>query len=309
MPRGLEIGSNRRIELNDCSLRLALYRYSFLVAVLSSLVVNGAENKVPAEHSNSDSANPAVATNNFAQSAQAERDCTDNFKGKDNSFQISINTCDTPDLRQWTTNALLPRLLEWYPKIVALLPSEGFEAPKRVSIRFSERMRGVAATGGTHVTCAAKWFRANLQGEAVGSVVHELVHVVQQYGLARRNNPNAPRSPGWLVEGIADYIRWFLYEPESHGADVVWLQQRHNPELRYNAGYRITANFLDWVTRKHDPELIKHLNAALRNGTYQEDLWQQRTGQTLQQLGDLWSHEIGDQLPHETKPSSPTSGK
>ena len=66
-----------------------------------------------------------------------------------------------------------------------------------------------------------KWFRANLQGEAIGSVVHELVHVVQEYGRARRENPEATRSPGWLVEGLADYIRWFLYEPQSHGADLV----------------------------------------------------------------------------------------
>ena len=81
-------------------------------------------------------------------------------------------------------------------------------------------MRGVAATRGTQVQCSADWFRRNLRGEAKGAVVHELVHVVQQYGRARTTNPDAVRPPGWLTEGIADYIRWYLYEPQSRGAEI-----------------------------------------------------------------------------------------
>ena len=38
-------------------------------------------------------------------------------------------------------------------------------------------------------------------------MVHETVHCVQQYRT--RNNAH------WLVEGIADYIRFFKYEPSS----------------------------------------------------------------------------------------------
>ncbi|HSQ79505.1 MAG TPA: aminopeptidase P N-terminal domain-containing protein, partial [Candidatus Bathyarchaeia archaeon] len=40
-----------------------------------------------------------------------------------------------------------------------------------------------------------------LKGGAKGSVVHELAHVVQNYGVARRTNPSATRTPGWVVEG------------------------------------------------------------------------------------------------------------
>ena len=57
--------------------------------------------------------------------------------------------------------------------------------------------------------------------------MHELVHVVQQY---RR------RPPGWLVEGIPDYIRWYLYEPQSRGAEIspprVSTQRKHNSPLK-----------------------------------------------------------------------------
>lgn len=211
-------------------------------------------------------------------------------------YRITIDSCTTPDLAEWAKTNLAPVVLEWYPKLVALLPSDGYEAPKEVSIRFSDQYRGVAATGGTRITCAAKWFRANLKGEAVGSVVHELVHVVQQYGRARRTNPEATRSPGWLVEGLADYLRWFVYEPQSHGADLAWLRQRKNVQLRYDAGYRLTANFLNWVSEKYDQGLVKKLNAAMREEKYRETLWSESTGHSLADLGAEWKQQLEQQL-------------
>jgi len=174
---------------------------------------------------------------------------------------------------------------EWYPKLVKMLPSEGYEAPTRVSITFSADMQGVAATGGTRVRCAAAWFRQNLKGEAKGAVVHELVHVVQNYGIARRNNPNATRTPGWLVEGICDYIRWFLYEPETHGAEIT---ARNIARAQYDASYRVTGNFLNWVTNTYDKDVVVKLNAAAREGRYSEDLWKDATGHTVQELGAEW---------------------
>ena len=127
-----------------------------------------------------------------------------------------------------------------------------------------------------------EWFRKNMQGEARGAVVHEMVHVVQQYGLARRKNPDAPRVPGWMVEGIPDYIRWFLYEPESKGAEIT---ARNISRARYDANYRITGNFLNWVVDKYDKDIIRKLNAAAREGKYTEALWKDYTSKTVQELG------------------------
>jgi len=200
-------------------------------------------------------------------------------------YQIVIDTTDTPDLADWATKELAPVVREWYPKLVKMLPSEGYEAPTRVSITFSADMQGVAATGGTRVRCAAAWFRQNLKGEAKGAVVHELVHVVQNYGIARRNNPNATRTPGWLVEGICDYIRWFLYEPETHGAEIT---ARNIARAQYDASYRVTGNFLNWVTNTYDKDVVVKLNAAAREGRYSEDLWKDATGHTVQELGAEW---------------------
>lgn len=211
-------------------------------------------------------------------------------------YQITIDTTETPDLTEWAHKDLAPAVREWYPKLVKMLPSEGYEAPKRVSVTFSANMQGVAATGGTRVRCAAGWFRQNLQGEAKGAVVHELAHVVQNYGLARRNNPNATRTPGWIVEGICDYIRWFLYEPQTHGADIT---ARNIARARYDANYRISGNFLNWVTETCDKDIIRKLNAAARQGKYSEDLWKTATGHTVQELGDLWKADLEKKIAAE----------
>jgi len=204
-------------------------------------------------------------------------------------YQIVIETTETPDLTDWAHRELAPVVQQWYPKLVNMLTSEGYEAPTRVTITFSASMRGVAATGGSRVRCAASWFRRELQGEAKGAVVHELVHVVQNYGMARRTNPNRIRTPGWLVEGIADYIRWFLYEPETHGAEIT---SRNISRARYDASYRISANFLNWVILTYDKDLARKLNAAARAGNYNEDLWTHYTGYTLQELGDQWKASL-----------------
>jgi hypothetical protein len=237
---------------------------------------------------------PAVAAASAGQIAGEVR--RDVFEAEGGKYQIIIDTSETPDLTEWAKKELGPVLQQWYPKIVRMLPSEGYEAPTRVSVTFSANMQGVAATGGTRVRCAENWFRKNLQGEAKGAVVHELGHVVQNYGMGRRGNPDATRTPGWVVEGICDYIRWFLYEPETHGAEIT---ARNIAQARYDANYRISANFLNWVTATYDKEIVRKLNAAARQGKYSEDLWKEYTGHTVQELGDEWKKDMEKKIAAE----------
>jgi hypothetical protein len=241
-----------------------------------------------------DSTTPAVAATPAGKTVTEVR--REVVEAEGGMYQITIDTSETPDLTDWAHRELAPVVREWYPKLVRLLPSEGYEAPRKVTITFSADMRGVAATGGTRVRCAAGWFRQNLQGEARGAVVHELAHVVQNYGLARRTNPNATRTPGWVVEGICDYIRWFLYEPETHGADIT---ARNIAQARYDGNYRISGNFLHLVTGKYDKDIVRKLNAAARAGRYSEELWKTATGRTVQELGDEWKAEMNKKIAAE----------
>ncbi len=55
-------------------------------------------------------------------------------------------------------------------------------------------------------------------------------------------------------------------------------------EAKYDASYRVTGNFLDWVIKHKDAELLRHLNAAARTGQYDSSLWKERTGLTLPEL-------------------------
>lgn len=208
------------------------------------------------------------------------------FMTEDGKYQITIDPSRAPDLTSWAFQDLSPVALKWYPKIVNLLPSDGYRAPVKITIGFGKMNGGLTAFArGDRITCNIKWFRENLKGEAIGCVVHEMVHVVQGYVDHPPGKPEASPAPGWLTEGLADYIRWFIYEPETHGADI---SKDRFAKVHYDNSYRITANFLDWVTRRYDTKLVPRLNAELREGTYSKTFWKQRTGRDLDELGNEW---------------------
>jgi hypothetical protein len=203
------------------------------------------------------------------------------------AFRFTVDTTEAPDLTEWTRRDLIPAMQKWYPLIVKMLPSDGFTAPKTFSITFTDKYKGVAATMGNRIEGSPTWYRGQLKGEAIGSLVHELVHVVQQYGRARR--AGGSRRPGWLVEGIPDYIRWYLFEPESKGCEI---SPRRVATARHDASYRVSANFLNYVIGKYDKELIRELNAALREGRYDAELWKTRTGKAVEELAEEWKKSL-----------------
>jgi hypothetical protein len=285
-PAGKEPGGQYGVSISDPADVLGKYRY-LLFDIARTEEADPFGNTFFSEIDIVDPATPAVAAAPAGKVIGEVR--REIVEAEDGKYQITIDTSETPDLTEWAHEELAPVVRAWYPKLVKLLPSEGYEAPRKVSVTFSADMRGVAATGGTRVRCAAGWFRQNLKGEAKGAVVHELAHVVQNYGLARRTNPNATRTPGWVVEGICDYIRWFLYEPETHGADIT---ARNISRARYDGNYRISGNFLHWVTGKYDKDIVCKLNEAARAGKYSEELWKTATGRTVQELGDEWKAEL-----------------
>ncbi|HVY69532.1 MAG TPA: basic secretory protein-like protein [Verrucomicrobiae bacterium] len=184
---------------------------------------------------------------------------------------ITVDTSTTPELEAWGKQSLA-LCQEWYPRLVALLPSDGFEPYLSTRLIFSNEMRGVAATSGCDIRIAGKYVSGHTND--FGMVIHELTHVVQAYNETK---PGYER-PGWLVEGIADNIRLFHYEPEAR-------RPRINPDkASYKDAYKTTAIFLDWAQTKYDKGLVVKLNAALRQGIYRDALFQQYTGKTVDEL-------------------------
>ena len=220
-----------------------------------------------------------------ASVAEEPTPITKSFDADGGKYHFTINTTVAPDLTEWADTKLRPVVQEWYPKLVAMLPSDGWRPTTDVTIRFRDDMNVPASAGGGFINCNASWFRTELKREARGSVVHEMVHLVQDYRWVRRNNRGATRLPDWLIEGIPDYIRWYLYEPQTKGAEI---RRRDLAAAKYDASYRVTGNFLNWVTTKYDTNIVMKLNAAGRQGKYSEELWKTATGKTVQELGDEW---------------------
>jgi len=193
--------------------------------------------------------------------------------------QFSFDTTAMPKLAPWVQAKVRPACEKWYPIIARMLASPGFRAPRHVTIVIRPEMPFPAATTGTRIDCNGAWMKANLEGEAIGAIIHELVHVVQRYGRVAIGNPN----PLWLSEGLADYIRWFNYEPAA-------LRPVPDPaRARYTEGYRTTAAFLNYLVQSHDKDLIAKLNEAMRTGRYHDGIWKERTGKTLD---ELWAEYV-----------------
>ena len=135
-------------------------------------------------------------------------------------------------------------------------------------------MKGVAYTSGNVITIAAKWVQRH--PDDFGMVAHELTHVVQSYR-------DTPRDAGWVVEGMADYVRFFKYEPDAD------LGRVNTGKAGYRDGYRTAAKFLSWIEKTHDKDIIAQLNQALRDSEYKESLFKKATGKSLD---DLWDEFV-----------------
>jgi hypothetical protein len=161
-----------------------------------------------------------------------------------------------------------------YPKTADVLgiPRSGL-ANVKVIIDFNAD--GVAYANGSTIHVAAKY--ASAHPDDTGLVVHELCHVAQHY----------PKyDPVWLVEGIADYVRWFAFESVEKRPKV------SKSKANARASYRTTGAFIDWTLRTYDKDIVKKLNKSLFDATYTEDLWKALTGKTLDELNDAWKASL-----------------
>ncbi len=190
-------------------------------------------------------------------------------------IEVVVDVADAPEMQEWADN--VARICERaYPMINAELASDGFKAPHLVTMRLSKDYRGVAAASGTRIVGSVKFFKDH--PDDVGAMVHEMCHVVQRY--RRRGNP------GWLVEGVADYVRFFKFEPGNIGPINV-------ARARYDRSYRVTAAFLAYVTEKYDKDLVRKLNQIMREGNYKEEVFKELTGKTVQELDEEWRISLG----------------
>jgi len=151
---------------------------------------------------------------------------------------------------------------------------------KRVIFLVDPAYKGVAATSGSIVRYSPKWMADH--PEDIDVVTHEVMHIVQGY----------PRGagPGWLTEGIADYVRYTFGVNNEAGK---WSLPKYDTSHHYTKSYRITARFLVWLEKNTKKNIVTKLDGAMRSKTYSADLWKELTGKTLDELwGDYAKNPV-----------------
>ncbi|HEV3344602.1 MAG TPA: basic secretory protein-like protein [Pirellulales bacterium] len=184
--------------------------------------------------------------------------------------EFVVDVSDAPEMKEWADKAAA-MCQRTYPMINEELKAEGYKPPRLITMALKSAYRGVAETSGNHILGSVKFFQDH--PDDVGAMVHETVHVVQSY-RGRRN-------PSWLVEGVADYVRFFKYEPGNLGPIDA-------ERARYNGSYRVSAAFLAFLVEKYDQQIVGKLNRLMRAGEYREETFRELTGKSLDQLDDEW---------------------
>lgn len=193
----------------------------------------------------------------------------------DRAFKVEVDISRAPECEGF---ALKAKAIceEWYPRINEILFGRDRPLP-RAEVRLTfEPMKGVAHTTADGIHISADWVTRKAPND-YGMVVHELTHVVQAYHGG---------GEGWLTEGIADYVRHQHFEK-----DGATLKERINPDTAsYKQAYTTAAAFLIWLEEKKENQVVRRLNAASENGTYDRRIWQELCGAPLD---DLWKEFAG----------------
>ena len=186
-----------------------------------------------------------------------------------------VDISQAPEVAGWAQTAEKQMEASW-PDTDALLYSDKFIPPNAVNVVYTTgpTVTGIAATGGGVMTVNTAWCRQHPEDTAL--TVHETAHVIQAY---------SSYNPVWLVEGIADYIRWVKFEPE-HFYPRINVQR-----ATYHDSYQTTAAFLGWCERHYDSRLVTKLSQNVRFGTYQNSLFKDDCGKDVD---TLWAEFIAD---------------
>lgn len=157
-------------------------------------------------------------------------------------------------LETWAA-ALQSRMSIWWPVIAARLASPGYTPPDHLALTFfriDNPNVPAFTTRGPRINIDPWKLSERLNNpDTFGMAAHELVHVGQGYAEGA--------GPGWITEGIADYLRYYVLLPNDPGR---FFDPRG---LSATSGYQPTAGLLDWVERS-SPGSVQTLNRVMRDG-------------------------------------------
>lgn len=188
-------------------------------------------------------------------------------KGKTLIFSTS-----DPDFSEEVKKGLVETYFKVFPSM-----AKDFNPQVRdtIYVEIDTAYSGVAYAHNGKITISSDWLYKKPNDLDV--ITHEVMHIVQSYP------PNS--GPGWLTEGIADYVR-FKYGVDNEGAG--WSLPEYSTEQSYRNSYRITARFLAWLSKNYNGGIVELLDKNMRKNTYTESIWKENTGKNLDELWDAY---------------------
>lgn len=184
--------------------------------------------------------------------------------------KVTVDAKAAPDLQEWGDKAA-SLATEWFPHVTQLLSTQNWKPAKTLRLVFRLKQDAPAWCSGNEISISAEWVRKH--PDDFGMIIHEMTHFIQSY-------PGNKSDTGWLVEGIADYIRWWRFEPESPRSRINF------EKATYHDAYRTTAAWLAWVSAKYNRGLVPALDLNLRNAEDPIPTLTKLTGKDPQTLWD-----------------------
>ncbi|NWK55735.1 discoidin domain-containing protein [Verrucomicrobiaceae bacterium N1E253] len=157
-----------------------------------------------------------------------------------------------------------------WQKIAKALSAPIDRTPTHLFLSFRDDINFPAYVLGTSMVLKGDHLRNNPE-DTFGVFTHELCHFVQNY-------PGG--APAWFVEGTADYIRYKAYP------DSLWAKKnkKRTDKSKPLGQYWNSTAFLLWIEKEHKPGAVAIVSRACKEGKYNDKIWMELTGHTLDQL-------------------------
>lgn len=180
---------------------------------------------------------------------------------------ITIDVSKAPEFAPWLNNTVIPLLGNWYQVISDKVAQPEYAPTCSFKLVMDPSYDGIAQVEENNIIRMSTTYYTKHKTE-MGSLVHEETHIIQNF--------NFSVIPLWITEGLADWVRDFIYQDRP--------PTKPQASDNYTTGYGTTAAFFNYVQKNYDSNLIHELNVAAHNGTYTDTFWTQHTKKTVDQL-------------------------
>lgn len=224
-----------------------------------------------------------VVIDNLRFTGQPASECASNI-----NLVVSVEGAFNND----TLNDLVCTFHTVYPQLVARFNPT---APQTVFLEVRD-IDPPAFAFDNHIVVKRQWMLDNPHDTDI--MVHEGMHIVQAYSFGN--------VPGWLTEGIADFVR-----NEFGLSNIGWSLQQYRYGQHYTNGYGVTASFLQWIDANYaggGSSRVDQLDDLLRSGQYTDNIWVQWTGHDVDHLWYFYTLEKGALFGEQPAPLPATNG-